>query len=172
MGTWAGESIQKGKGMVNLIKCADQLLYDPTQLLVWQVMLHLMDWEPYYHINWEGQATNCFASCSLAPVENYSQIDKETLAIVFGVKNFHQYLFGRKYIIKSDHKPLQHLFGEREAFQPWLLQGCSIGNSPWVLMIARYNTVWCKCLTGENFDEFDVCKVDHQNFSYQYFAFE
>ena len=52
-----------------------------------------------------------FASCSLAPAEkDYSQIDKETLAIVFGVEHFHQYLFGRKFIIKSDYKPLQHFF--------------------------------------------------------------
>ena len=56
-----------------------------------------------------------FASRSLAPAEkNYSQIDKETLAIVFGVKHFHQYLFGGKICIKSDHKPLQHLFDEKK----------------------------------------------------------
>ena len=43
-----------------------------------------------------------FAFHSLAPAEkNYSQIDKETLAIVFGVKHFHQYLLRRKFIIKS-----------------------------------------------------------------------
>ena len=36
-----------------------------------------------------------FASCSLAPAEkNNSQIDKETLAIVFSVKHFQHYLFG------------------------------------------------------------------------------
>ena len=55
-----------------------------------------------------------FASHSLAPAEkNYSQIDKEALAIVFGVKHFHQYLFGQYFTIKSDHKPLQHLLGKR-----------------------------------------------------------
>ena len=54
-----------------------------------------------------------FASRSLAPAEKkYSQLDKEGLAIVFGVKKFHQYLFGRKFIICSDHKPLQHIFSE------------------------------------------------------------
>ena len=54
-----------------------------------------------------------FASRFLAPVEKkYSQLDKEGLAVVYGVKKFHQYLFGRQFEIVSDHKPLQHLFSE------------------------------------------------------------
>ena len=52
-----------------------------------------------------------YASRSLNPAEKrYSQLDKEGLAIVFGVKKFHHYLFGRTFTICSDHKPLQHLF--------------------------------------------------------------
>ena len=51
-----------------------------------------------------------FASRSLAPAERkYSQLDKEGLSIVFGIRKFHQYLFGRKFTIQSDHKPQ---FGE------------------------------------------------------------
>ena len=39
-----------------------------------------------------------FASRSLAPAEKkYSQIDKQAPAIVYGVKHFHQYLFGTFY---------------------------------------------------------------------------
>ncbi len=54
-----------------------------------------------------------FASRSLAPAEKvYSQLDKEALSIVFGGKNFNQYLLGRRFTILSDHKPLQHLFAE------------------------------------------------------------
>ena len=52
-----------------------------------------------------------YASCSLHPAEKrYSQLDKDGLAIVFGVKKYHHYLFGRTFTICSDHKPLQHLF--------------------------------------------------------------
>ena len=54
-----------------------------------------------------------FASRSLNLAERkYSHLDKEGLAIVYGVKKFHQYLFGRKFVINSDHKPLRHIFDE------------------------------------------------------------
>ena len=54
-----------------------------------------------------------FASQTLAPAEKkYTQLDKKQLAIVFGVKKFYHYLFGRHFDIVSDHKPLQPLFSE------------------------------------------------------------
>ena len=54
-----------------------------------------------------------FTSRSLALAERkYSQIEKEGLAIVFGVKTFHQHLFGHHFTILSDHKALQFLFSE------------------------------------------------------------
>ncbi len=57
-----------------------------------------------------------FTSRSLAPAEKgYSQLEKEALAIVFGVKRFHQYIYGRKFVILSDHKPLEGLLKETKA---------------------------------------------------------
>ena len=57
-----------------------------------------------------------FTSCLLAPAKkNYFQIDKEALTIVFRVKHFHQYRFRPLFtIIKSYHKPLQFLLGEKK----------------------------------------------------------
>ncbi|XP_063390080.1 uncharacterized protein K02A2.6-like isoform X1 [Cydia fagiglandana] len=53
-----------------------------------------------------------YASRALTPAEmHYSQIHKEALAIVFATDKFHQYLFGRKFILRTDHKPLVSIFG-------------------------------------------------------------
>lgn len=46
---------------------------------------------------------------------NYSQLYKEGLAVMFGIQRFHKYLYGRKFVICTDHKPLQSLFNEMKA---------------------------------------------------------
>ena len=44
----------------------------------------------------------------IADVENnWSTIEKETYAIVHAVKQFYPYLYGRKFQVLSDHKPLR-----------------------------------------------------------------
>ena len=54
-------------------------------------------------------------SPTLSPAEKwYSQLGREVLAIIFGVKRFHQYLFGREFELKTDHKPLIYFFSEKK----------------------------------------------------------
>ena len=56
----------------------------------------------------------CFASRTLTASEKgYSALDKETLGIIFGLSKFRQYLCGRHFTIRTDHKPLIHLLGEK-----------------------------------------------------------
>ena len=53
-----------------------------------------------------------YASRSLNSVEeNYSQLDREALSIIFGVKWFHIYLYGRKFLLQTDHKSLLSILG-------------------------------------------------------------
>lgn len=48
-----------------------------------------------------------YASHSLSPTEqSYAQIEKELLAIVFGLERLHSYVYGRHTIVETDHKPL------------------------------------------------------------------
>ena len=64
-----------------------------------------------------------YASKSLKSTEeNYAQIEKELYAVVFGCKRFHEYMYGRRVIVESDHKPLEAILKKPLAAAPPLLQ--------------------------------------------------
>ncbi len=66
---------------------------------------------------------------------NYSQIQKEALAIVFGLKKFHQYLYGRKFILVTDHRPLLAIFGPGKDIP--LLAANRLAR--WALLLSQFN---------------------------------
>ena len=83
-----------------------------------------------------GERPVAFASRSLSPAEKkYAHLDKEGLAIIFGVKNFYDYLFVRKFTIRSDHKPLQHLFDSSKAIP----QLASARLQRWALILSAHD---------------------------------
>jgi hypothetical protein len=48
-----------------------------------------------------------YASKSLTDTQKkYAQIEKEALRIAFGCRRFHQYIYGRKVYVETDHRPL------------------------------------------------------------------
>ena len=44
----------------------------------------------------------------------YTQIEKESMDIIFGITKFRKHLVGRKFTIYMDHKALTYLFGENK----------------------------------------------------------
>ena len=47
--------------------------------------------------------------------KRYPQIQKEALSIIFALKKYHQFLYGRPFVLVTDHKPLISMFGPNTA---------------------------------------------------------
>ena len=102
------EMLKSSKLIVHYDSKKEVLLQcDASPYGVGAVLSHVME------DGWERPIA--YASRTLAPAEkNYSQLEKEALAIIFGLGKFHQYVYGRKFTIITDHKPLQGLFNEQK----------------------------------------------------------
>ena len=66
---------------------------------------------------------------------NYSQIQKEALAIIFALKKFYQFLYGRRFILVTDHRPLVAMFAPGKG-TPSLAAN---RLSRWALMLSQFD---------------------------------
>ena len=76
-----------------------------------------------------------YVSRTLSAAEkNYGQIEKEALSLVFGVRKSHQYLYGRKFVLVTDHRPLTSVFGPKRGI-PTL---AAARLQRWALILSAY----------------------------------
>jgi len=85
-----------------------RLTCDASSYEIGAVISHVMD---------DGQERPiAHASPTLSSSErNYAQIEREALSIVFGVKTFHQFLYGCRFTLITHHKPLLAIFNPKSA---------------------------------------------------------
>ena len=77
-----------------------------------------------------------FVSRTLSETERrYSQTEKEALALVYALKSFHEYLWGRKFELVTDHKPLLGLFAPNRPISPQ----ASGRIQRWALLLQAYD---------------------------------
>ena len=136
---WSDEcqvSFDKVKEML----CSAPLLshFDPVKPILVQV-----DASPFglgailSHVEEDGRESPVYyASRTLSAAErNYPQIEKEGLALVYAVKKFHQFLYGNKFYLFTDHKPLLGLFSETAS----LPARSASRVLRWAVMLSGYN---------------------------------
>ena len=76
-----------------------------------------------------------FASCTLSPAEcKYAQLEKEAASLIFGIKKFHQFLYGRKFILITNNKPLMAILGLKKGI-PSLAAACL---QCWAVCLSAY----------------------------------
>ena len=66
--------------------------------------------------------------------ETFGELHKEGLALIFGVKKFHQYLYGKHFTLHTDHQPLAGLFAEEKPVSVM----ASARVQRWALTLAAY----------------------------------
>ena len=58
--------------------------------------------------------------------ENYRQLEREALAIVFGIENFGLFFLGHQFELEADHKPLEVIFDKPSSTPPARVQRCML----------------------------------------------
>ena len=134
------------------LECEEAFQAAKKHLLSEQVLVHYdprlplrlaCDASPYgvgaviSHVMHNGEERPiAFASRTLSKAEqNYAQIEREALGIIFGVRKFHAYLYGRHFTLLTDHRPLTSILSPSKATPPM----AAAGLQRWALVLAAHD---------------------------------
>lgn len=88
-----------------------------------------------YHEPPKSDFSNAFTPHSQNKAEwNYSHIEKETLALVFGIRKFHNYFLDCRFKLLTDHCPLVMLLSENNT----VLSVAAANIHSWSLTFSAY----------------------------------
>ncbi|KAJ1188714.1 hypothetical protein NDU88_005471, partial [Pleurodeles waltl] len=81
-----------------------------------------------------AENTIAFISRSLKDTEtNYSVIEREALAVYWAIKKFKKFLWGRPFVVKTDHKPLVEVFKSKG------VDAISSRITKWIIALQEYD---------------------------------
>ena len=89
------------------------------------------------HVSPDGvEKPIAFASHTMALAKrNYSQVEREALAIIFGVKRFRRYLWGRHFTLETNHRPLVSILGPNNGIPTMT----AVRLQRWALILSGYS---------------------------------
>ena len=91
---------------------------------------------------------------------NYSNIEKDALAIVWCTEKTRQFVLGRKFLLKSDHEPLEFIFNTRKELSK--LTSSRILRWEIKLMVFDFDTEYVKSSTILYVDALSRLKVNYE----------
>ena len=119
-------------------------------------------WEVVSYKCMEEWSTQCFMQVKSSSPGNryYSVGEREALAIIWAVKNFHSYLYGQHFTLESDLRPLEYLQTSRSQ-NPRIMRW-SLALQPYrytVKYIRWSENVVADYLSRSNWDDHSTCSA-------------
>nr|CDJ93989.1 RNA-directed DNA polymerase (reverse transcriptase) and Integrase domain containing protein [Haemonchus contortus] len=94
--------------------------------------------------------------CLTTAQKNYSQIEKEALALIFAVQKFHRSVHGRHFTLKTDHKPLVAIFRSKKGISVYSANRLQ----RWATMLLNYNFA-IEYVNTKDFGQVDALLTSH-----------
>lgn len=95
--------------------------------------------------------------------KKYAQIDKEAHAIVFAVKKLHKYLYGGRFTLVTDHRPLTQIFSLKNSLPTY--SALRMQHYAIFLRAYNYDIVYKRSENNSNADGLSrlpiTCKTEH-----------